>query len=119
MSCVNVELTVKSSPIVVTVSNIGNDADVGLTKVENNTPTISTNCIHQTPEITLETQASAMNLSFSDLTTAVAVELTKIRNIISEFAFSKVCSLAEILSCFGKGYWVTNCGWSNIEVWRN
>lgn len=36
-----------------------------------------------------------------------------------EFAVTKICTLAEFISCIGNGLWIDEQPWLNIEGWKN
>lgn len=58
-----------------------------------------------------------LSVATDDIACGASFLATKIGEDV-RLSFSKICTLAEFLSCFGNGLWVNKSPWLNSEGWE-
>lgn len=96
MSCVNITLSVLSDSADVYCSNATEDVSIFASPI-----------ITDAVEVTAEQVSVAADIKAFNAVTPL------------NFSVSKVCSLAELISCIGNGMWVNAQPWVNTEGWKN
>lgn len=96
MSCIDISLSVLSSDAEIYCSSVTDEVSIYASAIT-----------------TDEVEVSAVEVS-------VAADIEAFSAITPlDVSVSKVCSLAEFISCIGNGMWINLQPWVNMEGWKN